>query len=323
MESNTTPRSDVELLTAWRAGDRKAGSLLFKRHFAAVRRFCSATVESGAVEDLVQKTFVACVEKRDRISEESNFKAYLFGIAHNLVRAHYRSRSRRETPVDFSELSVIDLSEGPSTFFTRKRSQRVLLEALQRIPLDHQVILQLRYWEQFSTADLAGFLDVPRTSVARRLRRARELLEAAIRRLDASPDILLSTLRDVDDWANAVRDQREADPLTELPPTLGARPLVARASGDDEHRFTYRGGSSTVELCLSASMNEVEPDDAQPLTVQGFRGYWQWNQATRTATARIHLGATELLLRVQPAAEGNAVLALLAELDLAALAGHD
>jgi RNA polymerase sigma factor (sigma-70 family) len=316
-------RSDVELLAAWRAGDRKAGSALFKRHFTAVRRFCSATVEASAVEDLVQKTFVACVEKRDHIRENSGFKAYLFGIAHNLVRSHYRSRSRHELPVDFTERSFVDLSEGPSTFFARKRGQRVLLEALQRIPLDHQVILQLRYWEQFSAADLASFLDIPPASVTRRLRRARELLEAAIRRLDASPDVLLSTLRDLDDWANAVREQGAADPLRALgdllPATLGARPLVARANLDDGATFSYRGGNSLAELRLGASVDEVEPDDAQPFAIQGFRGYWRWNEATRTASAMVRLGTTHLHLHVQPAVAGDVVLALLAELDLASL----
>lgn len=320
----TNARSDVELLTAWRAGDRDAGSILFKRHFAAIRRFFSTTVESGAVEDLVQKTFVACVERRDHILEQSSFKAYLFGIAHNQVRTHYRRRSRRETPVDFGEHSVIDLCEGPSTLFARRRGQRVLLEALQRIPLDQQVLLQLRYWEKLSTAELAGFLDIPQTSVARRLRRACELLEAAIRRLDASPEVLLSTLRDIDDWARALREQRLGDPLQALaellPTTLGAKPLVARASKADVATFSYRGGNSLVELRLYARVDEVEPDDAQPLAVQGFRGYWHWNPEHRRATARILLGGMQLKLRVEPAVGGNVVLALLDELDLAAIA---
>ncbi|MFV8749487.1 RNA polymerase sigma factor [Nannocystaceae bacterium ST9] len=319
-------RTDLELLAQWRAGDRKAGSELFKRHFAAIRRFHQTTVEPAAVEELVQRTFVACVEGRDRFAAQASFRAYLFGIAHNLVREHYRGRWRRETPVDFAECSVADLGEGPSTLFARKREQRVLLEALQRIPLDQQVILQLRYWEQFSNADLARFLDISVSAVAGRLRRARELLQAAIRRIDASPDILISTLRDLDEWAGSLREQSQFDPLRALaellPEVLGGRPLVGRASGEDGHRFSYRGGGSSVELRLVVGADVREPSGDQPLAVQGFRGSWRWDPDSREAKASVRLGPHDLHLCVQPAAERETVLALLAELDLATLATH-
>ena len=56
--------SDEELLRGWRSGDQRAGSELFKRHFEAVRRFVVNKVDDE-VEDIVQRTFMACAENKD------------------------------------------------------------------------------------------------------------------------------------------------------------------------------------------------------------------------------------------------------------------
>ena len=50
-----------ELLEAWRGGDRRAGEQLFERHYAAVSRFFRKKLEFG-VDDLIQRSFLACVE---------------------------------------------------------------------------------------------------------------------------------------------------------------------------------------------------------------------------------------------------------------------
>src|SRR5690606_27370383 len=89
---SATP-SDLELLDAWRRGDGRSGELLFRRYFAQLNRFFRNKTDTGA-EDLIQTTFLACVEGRDRFRESSSFRTYLFGIAHNVLCAHYRRVAR-------------------------------------------------------------------------------------------------------------------------------------------------------------------------------------------------------------------------------------
>lgn len=54
------PRSDEELLAAWRAGERRAGELLFERYYEPVARFFFNKTDAAA--ELIQQTFLACVE---------------------------------------------------------------------------------------------------------------------------------------------------------------------------------------------------------------------------------------------------------------------
>lgn len=196
--------SDSELLHDWRAGDRGAGNELFQRHFDAVYRFFRNKVDSG-VEDLVQRTFAACVEGRDRFREEASFRTFLFAIAHNLLREHYRRGRRQPTPVDIDAVSIVELGAGPSSVLAARAEEQLLVQALRRIPLSSQVLLELYFWEQWTGAELGRFLAVPEDTARSRLRKAKKQLEAAIEALRASPELIASTLSNLDAWVAGLR----------------------------------------------------------------------------------------------------------------------
>ncbi len=201
---------DEELLEAWRAGDRTAGNQLFARYFSGVFRFFRNKVDRG-VEDLVQRTFMACVEGRDRLRGDALFRSYLFGAAHNILRAHYRREHALARDVDADERSIVDMGASPSSLLAVKDEQRVLLEALRLLPLADQILLELYYWEHFSGPELAAFLAVPENTARTRVRRARLRLEDEISQLRAAPERLQSTLDNLDRWAESLRT-RLADP---------------------------------------------------------------------------------------------------------------
>ena len=60
--------TDRQLLEAWRGGDKKAGKRLFERHYDALTRFFRNKVGPEA-PDLVQQTFLGCLERIDRFRE--------------------------------------------------------------------------------------------------------------------------------------------------------------------------------------------------------------------------------------------------------------
>lgn len=198
--------SDPELLDAWRGGDLAAGDELFNRHFGAIHRFFRNKVSDG-LEDLVQQTFMACVEGRERFRNDSTFRTYLFGVAHNLLRDHYRAQRREPEALDFGKNSAVDAGAGPSTLVGRRREERLLLEALRSIPLDSQIVLELYYWEEMSASQTATVLGVPEGTVRGRVRRAKQLLKTQLAKLARSPQELETTVGNLDRWAAALREQ--------------------------------------------------------------------------------------------------------------------
>jgi len=199
-------QTDGELLERWRGGDTASGETLFERYYDMVERFFLNKVASG-VQDLVQETFIRCVESRDRIRDDDRFRVYMFGIAYNVLSGHLRERYRGNRAIDFNEDSVHDLAPGPGTLMARRREHRLLIEALRNIPVDDQVILELHYWEQLTTNQIAEVLGIPIGTARGRLQRARTKLEEVMQRLAESPQDLSSTLARLEDWAAECRER--------------------------------------------------------------------------------------------------------------------
>jgi len=194
---------DPSLVDAWRSGDRNAGETLFRRHFASISRFFRNKF-SADIDDLVQQTFMALLDGRERLASGANFRSYLFGIAHNVMRARLRALARQRA-FDPASSAIVDLDPGASTMIGKCEEQRLLLLGLRRIPIEAQVILELVYWEQLNAAEIAEALGVPHSTMRSRIQRARQLLQEAIEQLGQSPALIDSTLGGLEGWAVAVR----------------------------------------------------------------------------------------------------------------------
>lgn len=200
---------DEVLFEAWRGGDARAGAELFERHYPAIARFFRNKADVDA-PDLIQKTFLGCIESKERVRGDSSFRTYLFAVAHNVLYKHFRTKARSGARLDFGVTSVHDLRPTAATLLVRRGEERALLNALRRIPLEHQVVLELYFWEHLTAVEIAEIQGVPEGTVRTRLRRAKQLLEAALGQVAASPDELRDTLGDLEGWALKVRAQIDA-----------------------------------------------------------------------------------------------------------------
>lgn len=200
------------MLEAWRGGDAEAGERLFTRHYRLVKRFFRNKVGAERVADLAQDTFVAVVDGRERIADPQRFRPYLLRTAYYVFCRHLRERARGGPVADLEQASVAQLDPSAPSIIARAQQQRLLLEALRSIPVNYQVVLELHYWEELGTLRIAEVLDVPAATVRSRLQRARHALEGVMARLASSPELLRSTMTELDDWAaRCGRDLRQPE----------------------------------------------------------------------------------------------------------------
>ena len=194
---------DEALLAAWRGGDQRAGRNLFARHVDAISRFFFSKVSTG-VDDLVQRSFLALLE-RSELPAGVPVRAYLFGIARNLLLRRFRDEHRDGRVFDELTTSVADLGTTPSVLVDRRQHLQVLYAALQGLPLDLQISLELFYWEDLSASEIGAVIGAPEGTVRSRLRRARELLAERLQALGA--ETAEATLADLERWARELRDR--------------------------------------------------------------------------------------------------------------------
>ncbi len=182
---------DRELLRAWIGGDRAAGDALVVRHFDAVCRFFRTKLGDD-VEDLVQRTFLDLLETAGTTEIES-VRAMVFTIAHRRLLDHLRGLYRGPSD-QLTSLSVADLGTSPSSALGRTEEARLLHQALRRISLEHQVVLELAYWEELPGAEIAAIVGISENTVRSRLARAREALREQLEILAETPALALSPL---------------------------------------------------------------------------------------------------------------------------------
>lgn len=197
--------SDFELLDAWAVGDKRSAKQLIDRHFDAIFRFFRNKLGGENVDDLVQDTFLACIEARDRFRREASFRTFLFATARYVLLEHFRKRKRAGDPLDPEVVSVIDLAPGPSTVAAHKAEQRLMLEALRALPLDYQIALELYHWEELTGPELARVLGITEAALRSRLHRAKLELRKQLERIGDSDHVLQSTLASLDAWAADLR----------------------------------------------------------------------------------------------------------------------
>jgi RNA polymerase sigma factor (sigma-70 family) len=167
--------SDQDLFDRWCAGDARSGVALFERHYPSIYRFFEGKV-SRDVGDPAQETFLACVRQRHRFRRSCSFRTFLFAIARNELHAHWRRLRRQETHVNFDQISLESLSTTAGTRLARHEDRSRMLAALEQLPLDQQLLLELHYWEKLEASDLAVVFNVRPATIRGRLFRARAAL---------------------------------------------------------------------------------------------------------------------------------------------------
>jgi len=85
---------EFDLVRRLSKGDLLAFNSLYKRYSGRLYRFSSIYLRNeDESEELVQEVFTIVWEKRYELNEDLSFRSYLFTIAFNLIKKHFRTRS--------------------------------------------------------------------------------------------------------------------------------------------------------------------------------------------------------------------------------------
>ncbi len=172
-------RDDARLLAAWRAGDGGARAALIERHYAGIARFFASRLD-GDYEDLIQATFLGCIEAIERFRGDASFRSLLFAIARNKLYKHLRERERdrrRFSPVEAT--LEADAPSAISLVLASCEEQR-LFAALLRLSPDTRRLFELHYWGNLTIREIAEDLEMPIGTVKIRMHRARRRIAAEL-----------------------------------------------------------------------------------------------------------------------------------------------
>lgn len=181
-------RADMERL---QAGHDAALNDLMERHATPVFHFlCRMVGNEDDANDLAQETFVRVFKSAKNFRTEQKFSTWLFTIAANLARNHFRWRSRHPNISLDAENSETEQTLGstlPANSLTPKdaalTTERAVAvrAAVKNLPADLREAIVLCEWEERNIAEAAAILETTPKAVESRLYRARGILREQLK----------------------------------------------------------------------------------------------------------------------------------------------
>ncbi len=187
--------SDAALMGYLKQDDTRALTSLIDRWEGRLLHFIYRYVQNEAIaRDLVQETFVRVYQARERYDEKRNFSTWMFGIAANLCRNHYRWLSRHAEADLESAPEPVD-GKTPVDQIRKSEKNREIAAHILALPHALRVALLLYYYEDLSYEEIAGVVGCSIRGVESRLYRGRKILAARIKLEQEAADKALSKAR--------------------------------------------------------------------------------------------------------------------------------
>lgn len=174
-------------IAAAASGDVAAFRRLYDRYFDYVTRQVGRVMGPGAdLEDVVQEVFVQVFRCLDSYRFESAFSTWLYRVAYNVTVSHLRKKPRTVELADWRPL------REPSSAWSKLEARdmcRVLYAALEHVAADHREAFLLYEVEGMKLREIADLTGESINTVAARVRRTRERMQAVLEQATQSGEV--------------------------------------------------------------------------------------------------------------------------------------
>ena len=187
-DTDARDRADMERLMA---GQDTALNELMERHATPLFHFlCRMLGNEDDANDLAQETFVRVFRARADFRTSKKFSTWLYTIAANLARNHFRWRSRHPNVSLEAETGELEQTlggtlpaDGPAPNEQALAAERAatVRTAVGKLPEDLREAIVLCEWEERSVAEAAAILETTPKAVESRLYRARQILRERLK----------------------------------------------------------------------------------------------------------------------------------------------
>jgi RNA polymerase sigma-70 factor (ECF subfamily) len=161
---------------------------LFEEYYDQIAAYAMRRqVDRFAAEDIAQMTFLEAYDRRATYDyRKGSPRGWLFGIATNLMRRHFRCERRRLRAYGRAasrEVQPPDVWDETCGRLDANRSVGAIATALATLSRGDYEVLTMHCWAELSHDEIAAAAGIPKGTVKSRLSRARQHMRA---RLDPS-----------------------------------------------------------------------------------------------------------------------------------------
>ena len=167
---------------------RADAETLYLAHVEAIYAYLARRLGSELANDLAAETFRVAIENLERFdTTRGSERAWLFGIAPNLMRRHWRTETRRLRAMSRHAnvpATALDPLLGVTERIDATQESQRLLRAVANLAAEDRDLLVLVAWERCSHREVADALGIPMGTVRSRLHRIRTELRTGMDKHD-------------------------------------------------------------------------------------------------------------------------------------------
>jgi RNA polymerase sigma-70 factor (ECF subfamily) len=153
-----------KLVISSQKGDDASFSILFDYFYPRISRYVYFRVNNEEAEDLISDIFLKIVSslKKYHKNDKAKFSSWVFRIAHNTIIDFYRKKKEilrlTDPETDESMFDVLDTSLNPHDASVQNEEHQKIREILKKLPDIHREILELKFLEGFSNAEISQII---------------------------------------------------------------------------------------------------------------------------------------------------------------------
>lgn len=178
MESTTTIVDEKELLQKLRDGDNQAFEQVYNKYYYNLTGHLIRMLKStDLAKEVVQDTFMALWEHRDRLDPEKSIKSYLFKIATNQTFNIFKKASHDEKYRAYLYPIIEAGYEQIETAILKKENEKILQEILQKMPQKQREVFTLCKLQGKSYQEVSEELEISTSTVHTHIKRSNQFLK--------------------------------------------------------------------------------------------------------------------------------------------------
>ena len=179
--------SNSELVRKSQLGDKAAFELLVIRHQDLVFSLAyKLTGNREMANDVAQEAFIRAWKAIEKFRGDSTFSTWIYRITVNTAWT-LRKKAKKHNTLnidDTYEPIVIDEKKDPELVAINSDLSSVLINALDKIPIEQRIIVELKNIEGRSHKEIADYLDISVTAAKVRLHRAHQKLRQILEEVE-------------------------------------------------------------------------------------------------------------------------------------------
>lgn len=176
-DQSASPLGITFLVLRCQTGDEGAFHQLYRQFSGNTLRYLQSLVGPDFAPDVQQEAWISVLRRIKGLENPNRFKPWLYRVVRHAGIDHLRVAQRTDRLFEHQHDDEDQWPPRTSESVDEILDPEAITRAISRLSAAHQEVVVLRYWEEFSYAEIALLTGIPLGSVRSRLHHAKAHLK--------------------------------------------------------------------------------------------------------------------------------------------------